>query len=77
MAHPAAAEVEHVARPRQRRGVVSLQQRDGVVVDVRDEAGRGVEVCVRGLVGAEEGGPGVGEGTGGGGGGVGLCGEGC
>ena len=30
--------------------VVGAQRGDGVVVDVRDEAGRGVEVRVRGLV---------------------------
>ncbi len=46
-----------------------------MVVDVRDEAGRGVEVRVGGFVGAAEVGGGVGEGSGGGGGRVGGCGE--
>lgn len=47
-----------------------------MVVDVRDEAGGGVEVGVRGGVGAEEVGGWVGEWSRGGGGVVGGCGEG-
>ncbi len=76
MAHPATAQVEHAANLRQAARVVFFQQRDGVVVDVRDEAGGGVEGWVGGFVGADEGGGGVREGEGGGRGGVGGCGEG-
>lgn len=47
-----------------------------MVVDVRHEARGGVEIGVRGFVGAEEVGGGVGEGGGGVGGGVGCCWEG-
>lgn len=50
-----------------------------MLVDVRYEAGRGVEIRVGGFVGAVEGGGGVGEGGvgGEGGGSVGGCWEGC
>ena len=73
MAHPASAQIEHASFLRQRLGVVFFQKRDGVIVYVRYEAGRAVEVCVGGFVGAVEGGGWVGEGGGGGGGGVGFC----
>ena len=50
MAHPAGAEVQDAAAGREGVRVVVAERADGVVVDVRDEAGRGVEIRVRGLV---------------------------
>lgn len=62
MANPARAEIQHAPAPGQVGIVVLPQERDGVVVDVGNEAGGGVEVVVRGGVGAGEVGRGVGEG---------------
>lgn len=76
MAHPAAAQVQHPAFPGQGFRIVAFQQRDGVVVNVRHEARRGVEICIGAFVCAEEIRGGVGEGTVGGVGGVGCFWEG-
>ncbi len=52
MADPARTEVKHSPTSREVVLVVGAKERDGVVVDVGDEAGRGVEGGVWGGVGA-------------------------
>jgi len=54
MAYPARAEIEYPPFPGQGPGIVLAEEGDGVIVDMRDEPGRGVEICVCGFVLAAE-----------------------
>lgn len=59
MRDPAAAEIEDAACAGEVVKVVGAQAGDGGVVDVRDESGLGIEVPIRAVVHAGEGGKGV------------------
>ena len=62
MADPARAEVEDAAARGQIVGIVLSEEADGIIVDVRHEAGAGVELWIWGLVFTEEVAGGVGKG---------------
>lgn len=50
MTYPARAEIKHPPCLRQRSGIVFAEEGDSVLIDMRDEAGGGVEICVWGFV---------------------------